>query len=236
MAEAAKSHTKIAASIRELVVTPFGRWCDAHATRVQSSQDDLQNRLKAHDRQADAVRKLRSAYYNKCRQVEDLEEEDKLAFQDPKATLPQSPKPKIPTVTVAPEDPEEEEPVEIGDEMYPPDKIKKILTHMLDNIRLGEAKVPILGTYQNVSTGADITEYIQKHMGGTTISYAERVGQDLIGNGFLRLIGNVGNSFVNSSRWNYQWRPKVFQMTGYPEKRSSTMLQLIAPTAHPSVR
>ncbi|KAI9664930.1 MAG: hypothetical protein M1821_006378 [Bathelium mastoideum] len=223
MSEAAKGHAKIAASIRELVVTPFGRWCDAHAARVQNSQDDLQNRLKAHDRQADAVRKLRSAYYNKCRQVEDLEEEDKLAFQDPNSANPQSPKPRIPTVTVASEDPEEEEPVEIGDEQYPPEKMKKILTHMLENIKLGEAKVPILGTYQNVSNGADITEYIQRHMGATTVSYAERIGQDLIGNGYLRLIGNVGNAFANSSRWNYQWRPKAFQITGYPEKRGSSM-------------
>ena len=223
MTEAAKGHAKIAASIRELVVSPFGRWCDAHAARVQNSQDDLQNRLKAHDRQADNVRKLRSAYYNKCRQVEDLEEEDKLAFQDPKTIIPQSPKPRIPTVTIAPEDPEEEEPVEIGDEQYPPEKVKKILIHMLENVKLGETKVPILGTYQNVSSGAEITEYIQRHMGATTISYAERIGQDLIGNGYLRLIGNVGNSFVNSSKWNYQWRPKVFQLTRYPEKRGSMM-------------
>jgi len=194
-----------------------------------NSQDDLQGRIKAHDRQAEAVRKLRSQYFNKCRLVEDLEEEDKLAFKDHGNAPPQSPKQKTPTVKIVePEEELESEPIEIGDQIYQPEQVKKILTHMLEHIRLGETKVPILGTYQNVSTGAEIVEYIQTHMDGTTVSYAERIGQDLVTNGFLRLVGSVGSTFANSSKMNYQWKPKVFQLTGLPEKkknleRSSTM-------------
>ncbi|EOA80813.1 Rho-GTPase-activating protein 8 [Exserohilum turcicum] len=229
MEAAAANHKKIASNIRELVVNPFGRWCEAHAARVQNSQDDLQARIKLHDRQADAVRKYRSQYYNKCRLVEDLEEEDKLAFQDPQSEAAQSPKVKVPTIKMSEPDEDEEEPIDLGDETYQPDQLKKILTHMLDNIKLGEVKVPILGTYQNCSTGADITEYIQKHMNATTVSYAERIGQDLVTHGFLRLVGNVGNTFANSSRMNYQWKTKAFQVTGLPEKkqpmaRSSTTM------------
>ena len=218
MQAASEAHKKIASNITELVVIPFSRWCEAHENRVQNSQDDLQARMKAHDKQADYVRKLRSAYFNKCRQLEDMEEEDKLAFQGPDLASPkptQTPSIKLPE----PQDEEEEEPVEIGDETFQPEDVKKILTHMLNNIKLGDVKVPILGTYQNVSSGADITEYIQKHMGATSVSYAERVGQDLIAGGFLRLVGNVGNTFANSSRMNYQWRPKVFKITGIPEKK-----------------
>src|ERR1700761_5352924 len=210
MEEAAKNHRKIASNIRELVVNPFSRWSEQHAARVLAAQDDLQIRIKAHDRQADGVRKLRSQYYNKCRLVEDLEEEDKLAFQDPNAEPPHSPKGKgkeIPTIK-EPEPVEEPEPIEIGDQVYQPDQIKKILTHMLEIIKIGEVKVPILGTYQNVSTGADITEYIQLHMGAGNLVHAEKIGQDIIDNGFLRLVGNVGNTFANSSRMNYQWRTK----------------------------
>lgn len=231
MGEAARNHRKIASNIRELVVNPFARWCDQHAARVQNSQDDLQGRIKAHDRQAETVRQYRSQYYNKCRRVEDLDEEEKLAFQDPMSSTTGSPKAgpvAVPSIKV--EEDIEAEPVEIGDEVYQPEQVKKILTHILNNIRLGETKVPILGTYQNVSTGADITEYIQKHLGATTVTYAERIGQDMITNGFLRLIGNMGNSFANSSKMNYQWRPKVFQITGVPERkpglldRSSTII------------
>ncbi|KAH0559537.1 hypothetical protein GP486_003949 [Trichoglossum hirsutum] len=217
MDEASKSHRKIASNIRELVVNPFGRWCEAHESRIQSSHGDLQAQIKAHDKQADAVRKLRSHYFNKCRLVEDLEEENKLAFQD----LEMSPKGKmIPQVKLPEkEDPEEEEQYEIGDRTYSLDQVKKILTHMLENIPMGEAKVPILGTYQNVSTGATIVEYLQKHLDAPTVNIAESVGQDLVGNGFLRLVGAVGNTFANSSKMNYQWRPRVFQITGIPERK-----------------
>lgn len=233
MTEASRNHRKISSNIRELVLNPFSRWCDQHAARVQNSQDALQNLVKAHDRQADTVRSYRSAYFNKCRRVEDLDEEEKLAFQDPNSAAaqqsPKQPPQSVPSIKVEEEE-EEPEPMDIGDETYGPEQVKKILTHMLDNIKLGETKVPILGTYSNVSTGSDITEYIQKHMGGTSITYAERIGQDLIGHGFLRLIGNVGNTFANSSRMNYQWKPKVFSITGVPEKkpkllgRSSTIM------------
>ncbi|KAL8836553.1 MAG: hypothetical protein Q9170_002873 [Blastenia crenularia] len=221
MKEASKNHKKIASNISELVVVPFGRWCDAHAARVRNSQDDLQARIKAYDKQSDTVQKLRSQYFNKCRQVEDLEEENKLAFQSPEKSDTFSPK-GLPTPTIKLPDQtdlEELEPLEIGDETYEQEQVKKILTQMLNNIRLRETKVPILGVYQNVSIGSDIVEYIQKHMGATSVSYAERIGQDLVAHGFLRLIGSVGNTFANSSKMNYQWRTKVFQLTGIPEKK-----------------
>jgi hypothetical protein len=224
MDEAAKNHRKIASNIRELVVSPFGRWCESHATRVQNSQDDLQARIKLHDRQADQVKKLRSQYYNKCRLLEDLEEEDKLAFKDPKASpkqedkdVPKSPPP--PKIVVKEPDPEEEEePIDLGNKTYDPAQVKKLLTHMMETIKIGETKVPILGTYQNVSTGADIVQYIQQHMGAESLGYAEKIGQDLADNGFLRLVGNVGNTFANSSRMNYQWKQRVFKITGIPDK------------------
>ena len=216
MEAAAMNHRKIAQSIRDLVVSPFTRWCDAHESRIQNSQDDLQARIKLHDKQADAVKKLRSQYFNKCRLVEDVEEEDKLAFKDPET----SPKANIPEIKVQQErDEEEEEPLEVGDEVYQPEQVKKILAHIMQSVKLGETKVPILGTYQNTTSGADLVEYFQKAMGATSVSYAERLGQDLITHGFLRLIGNVGNTFANSSKMNYQWKPKAFQWSGVPEKK-----------------
>nr|POE63296.1 rho-gtpase-activating protein 8 [Quercus suber] len=172
--------------------------------------------------------------------VEDVDEEEKLAFQDPNSAAatgsPKQPPQSVPSIKVEEEE-DEPESIEIGDEVYPHEQLKKILAHALENVRLGETKVPILGTYQNVSTGSEIVEYIQKHMGGSTVALAEKIGQDLINNGFLRLIGNMGNSFANSSRMNYQWRAKAFQLTGLPEKRpklmsrTSTMASSVSDTA-----
>ena len=223
MVEAAKSHNKIASNIRELVVNPFGRWCDAHALRIQNSQDDLQSKIKAHDRQADQVKKLRANYYNRCRLAEDLEEESKLAFKDPEEKKPtDSPKPPSsppPRIVLPNEDEEEVLPVDIGDQTYTPEHLKAVLTDALNTIALAEFKVPILGIYQNVSTGTDIVDWLQRKMGATTVGYAEKMGQDFVDRGFLRLIGNVGNTFANSSRMRYQWKTRAFQITGIPEKK-----------------
>ncbi|KAF3770916.1 hypothetical protein M406DRAFT_285725 [Cryphonectria parasitica EP155] len=219
MVDGAKNHKKIAQNIRDLVVNPFSRWCEAHETRIQDSQDELQTRIKAHDRQAEQVKKLRSNYFNKCRLVEDLEEENKFAFQDPQ----DSPKPNIPEIKVSDNKEadvsDEDEVFEIGDEHFDAEEMKKRLAHMLNNIKLQDTKVPILGTYMNTSAGADIVEYLQKYMDTTSVSYAERIGQDLVSAGFLRLVGNVGNTFANSSKLFYQWRPKAFQLSGVPEKK-----------------
>jgi hypothetical protein len=224
MSEAARNHRKIASSIREIVVVPFSRWCAAHESRVSGSQEELLSRTKLHDRQAERARKLRSNYFNKCRLVEDIEEENKLAFQDP-ASAEASPRPRqtsIPQIKLNEnvDSDDEPEPMEIGDETYPPEQVKKIVAHMLTSIPLGETKVPILGTYQNTSSGAEIVEYLQQNLSVSAVSHAERVGQDLITHGFLRLVGNVGNSFANSSKMNYQWRPKSFQWAGVPDKNS----------------
>lgn len=219
MIEASKNHQKIASNIRELVVIPFGRWCDQHAARVQHSHDDLQSRIKDHFKQAELVKKLRSQYFNKCRLVEDLEEENKLAFQSPEATSPKTKPPAPKIVLTDPQEPEEVEYFNLGDKSYGVEEIKTVLTDMLNNIKIGEVKVPILGTYQNTSTGADIVQYLQEKMEASSISYAERIGQGMVDNGFLRLIGNMGSTFANSSRMNYQWKTKVFQLTGMPENK-----------------
>ena len=225
MQDASRSHQRIAQNIRDLVVNPFSRWCDAHEARMQESQDDLQARIRMHDRQSEAVKKLRSNYFNKCRLVEDLEEENKMAFQESESNTPQNP--QIPEIKIQPQEeepppaPEQDELFEIGDEVYQPEQIKKILSHMLSTVKMGETKVPILGTYQNTSAGSDIVEYLQRSMGSSSISYAERIGQDLIANGLLRLIGNVGNTFANSSRMFYQWRPKAFKLAGLPDKKAA---------------
>jgi hypothetical protein len=47
-----------------------------------------------------------------------------------------------------------------------------------------------------------------------TFAYAEKIGQDLVDNGYLRLIGAVGKAFANSSVFNYQFTKKAFAAAG----------------------
>jgi hypothetical protein len=66
-------------------------------------------------------------------------------------------------------------------------------------------------------------EYTQKYLNATSLDYAERIGQDLVDEGILRLVGNIGSTFANSSKMRYQWRPKAFQISGIPEKKTALM-------------
>ncbi|KAH8149030.1 uncharacterized protein LAJ45_07006 [Morchella importuna] len=233
MDDAGKNHRKVADNIRQLVIDPFSRWCEAHEERIISSHDDLQTRIKAHDRQAEAVKKLRSHYFNKCRLVEDLEEETKFIQAAPET--PASATAGTPQIKLTDEDLEDdEEPIEIGDLFYQPAEVKKILRHMLETIPLTNVKVAILGTYENVSTGENIVKFIQENLNATSVSHAERIGQDFVGHGFLRLVGNVGNTFSNSAKLHYQWRPQAFQTAGIQPTKALTRAETINGDVVPS--
>ena len=86
--------------------------------------------------------------------------------------------------------------------------------------------MPILGTYKNCSTGADIVNWLSSALGPMTLQYAEKIGQDLVDNGYLRLIGTVGRAFANSSVFNYQWTKKAQNLAGSEStmKRTDTIL------------
>lgn len=218
MVEATKNHKKIANNIRELVVNPFSRWCDAHAARIQNSQDQLQAKIKIHDKQADVVKKLHDQYFNKCRLVEDAEEENKFAFQTPEKEAG-SPKPQTPPKIVVQEESLEDLSVDIGDKTYSSEELKALLADMINTLPLTDLKVPIVGTYTNVASGADLTQYFQTKLGASTIGYAERIGQDMCDRLLLRLVGSFGQTFANSSKMKYQFRALAWRIAGIPERR-----------------
>jgi len=229
--QAGKAHRKVAENIRALVLNPFSMWCEDHAERVNNSHEELLDLIKAYDRQHEQVKKLRSHYFNKCRLVEDMEEETKF-IAVPQPTAVDSPSsatakitPVIKLVSDADKDDEDLEPLEIGDDFMQPGMVKQKLADMLEEIPLGEVKVAILGTYQNVATGEMLVTWIMKNWGASSVSYAERIGQDLVGNGFLRLVGAVGNTFSNNPKLNYQFRPKAFQWAGVSPKPVNSLLR-----------
>ncbi|KAF3937633.1 hypothetical protein ABW19_dt0207669 [Dactylella cylindrospora] len=240
--KAGDSHKKVAENIRKLVIEPFSKWSEAHEQRVELSHDDLQQKIRNHDKQTETVKKLRNNFFNKCRLLEDYDQEKELGFQSPeKKETPKTAagadgKTESPATAAAPQikvaEPEDDEDAyEIGDMFYPPSQLKKILSAALDTVPMNEVKVTLLGTYQNCTPGDVIVQYLQKHLGATTVSAAERIGQDLVGHGFLRLVGNMGNTFANSSRMNYQWRPKAFEMAGKAPalQRKGTLASMLSP-------
>ncbi|KAM5451268.1 Rho-GTPase-activating protein 8 [Microsporum audouinii] len=229
MVEEQAIHQKISSSIQQLVIQEFSRWASEHEARVVTCEKALTSRLKEYSKQCDEVSSLNEKYLSKCRQIHDREQQDLFAFQEPESATA-SPKHKqltlkAPTIVLPDPLDEDPEPVELGDHVYSPEQLKPVLKHMLETIPMGEVKVRLLGTYYNTSLGSDIVEYLQKHLGASSLSYAERIGQDMADNGFITSIGAMGpnplvnTTFTGSSRSTYQWDKRVFQMTGVPEKK-----------------
>jgi len=148
-----------------MVIRPFGRWSADHLNRVNHSHDELQAQVKTYDRQVEQCKKLRQSYYNKCRLLEDLEEETNLAFPTTPAVVPpgaeekgkgkeekaakeKSPPPGEEQGTKTPvtrkgsiED--DQWPLEIGDAFYSKEQLSELLATMIKEIPQKEVKVPI---------------------------------------------------------------------------------------------
>lgn len=111
-------------------------------------------------------------------------------------------------------DDDDYEDVFLGEIHYGKVDLKHFLSRMLGEISQKNVKISILGTYDHVSTGADIVDWLTKNSTSGSIAMAEKIGQDLIASGFLRLVGQVGNKFLNSSVQKYQWKRLAFIRAG----------------------
>lgn len=229
MSEEGKNHVQVAENIRRMVLIPFGKWSDEHRQRVDYSNGVLKNKLKNYERELSEVQKAQKRYFNKCRVLEDLkeselngegmsEEQHQDSVHDTTAA--------IAAANAAQGHSDEQssvhggeygglnDPVELGGEIYSPEEAEDLFRKMLESIPRKSVKVPILGTYDHVSTGDQIVSWALNNVSKGSLAHAEQFGQSLVNSGFLRLVGQVGSKFANSSVLNYQWRKKAYVQAG----------------------
>jgi hypothetical protein len=140
---------KVSQNLDAMVIRPFGRWSVDHLSRVNHSHDELQSQVKLYDRQVADCKKLRQTYYNKCRLLEDFEEETNLAFPVPAATEDKgkgkegeaAEEPKSPPSRRSTIEEGDEWPVEIGDAFYSKEQLSELLTTMTREIAKKDVKV-----------------------------------------------------------------------------------------------
>lgn len=213
-------HLDRANNIKSLVLDPFSQWSLEHEERVSYSEAMIQDKNKAFKSAKSNLERLQKRYFNKCRMLEEFKAHYPEEDLDALAEAAQESHEKNPTDDEKAES-EENQSFSLGGVVHDYAHTKDILTQMLTTIELKSHKVPILGTYHNVSTGAAITQWtwdnVPDYQGN--VAKAERFGQDLIDNGFIRLIGSMSanKSFINSSQFYYQWKPIVFEITKLSE-------------------
>lgn len=214
-------HLEIAESIRTIVLEPFLKWCAEHEQRVGYLELVVSDEFKHYKSARANLDKLQKKYFNKCRMLEEFKshysDDDLREILDSENAEP-TPSQSEDSEAGASEDGQI---YKFAGNSYDHSTAKRLLADILSHIELTSHKVPILGTYHNVSTGSAITQWVLDNMPEFhgNIVKAETFGQDLIGNGFIRLIGTMGanKNFINSSLFLYQWKPAVFEMTEMSE-------------------
>lgn len=215
-------HLQIAGTIQETVIEPFSKWSSEHEERVNYSELVIRDKYKQFVAAKGALDKLQKRYFNKCRVVEEFK--SKFDEEELQEALEDSSVAELSALKV--HDGEDSPSADLqvytlGESKFDSKSIKQFLTDILSNVELTSHKVPILGTYYNVSTGSAITQWMLDNMPELrgNIGKAELCGQGLLTNGFLRSVGYVGASknFINSSQFFYQWKPCVFEITQISE-------------------
>lgn len=200
-------HIEIANNIKVSVLNPFTQWCKEHKKRIDYSESTMFDKFKAFKQSKATLDKIQKKYFNRCRMLEEFKSNftDK-EFEEQLADLKFAEEQKV----------DEEDPIsyKFGNTEYDIKMVKNLLSDIITNIELRDHKIPILGTYHNVSTGSSITQWLLDNIPDFTIAKAELFGQDLITNGFIRSIGAMApKTFINSSQYYYQWKPIVFEIT-----------------------
>lgn len=226
-------HLNIAENIESTVLQPFEKWCGEHEQRVNFSEFTLKDKYKLLKQHQLNVDKIQKKYFNKCRMLEEFKShfsEEELQEELRELSLGEDTgKQHTPieggdgkaTGTGSQHqqgegDEEDAEIFEFTHAKYDKKQMKALLKDMLSKIPMAPHKVPIFGTYQNVSTGSSITQWLLENMPefNKNLEKAEIFGQDLIRNEFIRVVGTIGKSFINSSQFFYQWKDLAFQLAG----------------------
>ncbi|ODV73019.1 GTPase-activating protein RGD2 CYBJADRAFT_128138 [Cyberlindnera jadinii NRRL Y-1542] len=215
MVREGETHYTIGTNIRQMVVDPFTKWSEEHAQRVHYSEAILNNSLKVYNTKYKVVEKVSKKYFNKCRVFETLKHG--MTEEEVVAQLSLE------------EEEDDDKPVSIGKKDYKTSELKQLLADMLQKIPQTQIKVTLLGTYDHVSTGSQIAEYLQKTLQVANLDECEMIGNDLIHHGYLRKVNtSVGstigqaNTFVNSGSFHYQWKELAYHLANLPIDSNGT--------------
>lgn len=203
-------HLVIASNIETLVLQPFSKWCDDHRKRVEYSEKTLKSNVNNFQKSKKYVSKLEQEYFNRCRQLEEFKRN---RFNDEELSVAME---LLKIQEKYESDIAREHEFQhfgtVGGINFDFKSMREALEVLLTKLPKFEYKVPLINyTLQNTNNGGDITKFILMNMSLKDIDQAENFGQDLLDLGFLKYCNGVGNNFVNSKKFQYQWKGSAYK-------------------------
>lgn len=210
MVQEGNHHLKIASTIEETVLGPFTKWREEHKQRVQYSEKILKTNASNFLKSRKYVEKLEQTYLNKCRLLEDFKRgtfnEDELTEAMKSLDLQREHESKLILER------EYQKFGQFGGVDYDYKTMKETLKLMLTKLPKHEYKVPFISfTIDNTNNGSEIVKFLLEHMSLKDVDQAEIFGQDLLNQGFIKYCNGVGTTFVNSKKFQYQWKPYAYK-------------------------
>ncbi|CAG8497539.1 316_t:CDS:10 [Ambispora gerdemannii] len=199
-----EAHMELANNMAEMVLQPMLKHTEEHGMRLRASKEKITNNLRAYGRMTNEVQKSRISYMAKCETADQAElvadREARLRAAEEKGRIKNYN--SYPVMIVI-----------ICGQTFTEEELMMFFARMRADLQSRELKIPILGLYNELYTGEDIANWLLNNNPGTrTWREAENFGQELADQGFLRLIGAIGNAFTPSSSHYYQWQKKAFHL------------------------
>ncbi|AQZ15242.1 RGD2 (YFL047W) [Zygosaccharomyces parabailii] len=219
-------HLAIASNIETLVLAPFSKWCADHRKRVEYSEKMLKSNVANFDKSRNYVSKLEREYFNRCRQLEDYkkanyENDDELIRAMKSLQLQQKYEKDLARER------EYQNFATVGNIEFDHKSMREAIQLLLTKLPKSEYKMPFINyTLENTNSGSEITNFLLQNMSLKDLDQAEVFGQDLINLGFLKYCNGVGNTFVNSKKFQYQWKGYAYRFVDLPRSADESDLKV----------
>ncbi|CAG8478339.1 7878_t:CDS:10 [Gigaspora margarita] len=192
-----RAHLQLASSMYEMVLLPLIKYGDEHSKRLEAGRDEITGHLKIFNKLTNDVEKLRVNYESKCKFAEELEE-----------------------ISIRGLEKTDSSPIFLGGLAFSENDLKTYLARMREEIPSQQVKT-ILGVYNDVYSGEDIAKWLKNNNAGIRRwRDIEIIGQELIDQGFIKLVGVIGNTFSTSPGNFYQFKRRSYDINGNEESSS----------------
>lgn len=211
-----EQHLTIASNIESLVLKPFSHWCDDHRKRIKYSQKTLMDNIKNFQKSNNYVKKLSMEYIKNCKKLEDWK---RIHFNDDDSYDKAMKSLERLNNYKAHLEREKENLIfgKIGKIEFDNKSLRQLLKLLLLDLPKTEYKLPLINfNLQNTNNGYEITKFLLENMSLKDFDQAEEFGQDLLNFGFLKYCNGMGNNFVNSKKFQYQWRDYAYNFAQIP--------------------
>ncbi|CAI4060830.1 hypothetical protein SKDZ_06G0180 [Saccharomyces kudriavzevii ZP591] len=223
MSQEGTHHLTIASNIESLVLQPFSKWCVEHRERIQYSEKTLLTNVNNFRKSKKYVSKLEKEYFNKCRQLEEFKRSN---FNEDELTNAMK---SLEVQNKYEEDVAREKDHRFFSKIAGIDfdykTMKETLHLLLTKLPKSDYKLPLISySLSNTNNGGQITKFLLDHMSLKDTDQAETFGQDLLNLGFLKYCNGVGNNFVNSKKFQYQWKNTAYMFANVPMPGSEDLV------------